>query len=107
MLWHATPFILDVLAPMWHPGLLSQQVHADTWVQAATCMAPDCQQTLSVAEVQAILSKKRCRQAQLQLRLSSGKRWQMDGSLLMPRPEQVTRLESKMSGVHAEHACSA
>ena len=76
----------DAVALMWHSGLLSQQPQL---VQAATCMAPDCQQTLSEADLQAILSKKRCRQAQLQLRLSSGKIWHLDGTLLITGTEQV------------------
>ena len=77
-------------------------------MQAATCMTPDCQQMLSVAEVHAILSKKRCRQAQLQLRLSRGWRWLLDGSLLMAETEQVLRLErSAISGLNAGHACFA
>ena len=95
-------------ALMWHSGLLSQQLHADTLVQAATCMAPDCQQALTGAEVQAILTRQRCRQAQLQLRLKSGSGWQLDGSLLKTGTEQVMRLErSAISGFDAEHACFA
>lgn len=66
-------------------------------------MAPDCQQELTGAEVQAILTKKRCRQAQLQLRLSSGSGWQLDGSLLKAGTAQVMRLEhSATSGSKAE-----
>ena len=83
----------NAVALMWHPGPLSQQLHADPLVQAATCMAPDCRQALTGAEVQAILTRKRCRQAQLQLRLSSGSGWQLDGSLLKTVTEQVMRLE--------------
>ena len=98
----------NAVALTWHSGLLSQQPHADTLVQAATCMAPDCQQTLSEAEAQAILSKQRCRQAQLQLRLSSGNRWQLNGSLLLAGTEQVMRFQqSAISGLDAEHACFA
>ena len=90
----------NAVALMWHFGMLSQQLNADTLVQAATCMVQDCQQALMGAEVQAILTTKRSRQAQLQLRLSSGNGWQLDGSLLKTETSQVMRrVRSAMRGL--------